>query len=237
LSQYRADIGSQPIGDIIESTFDNKKGSVVTIIVKSGIIKKGQFIATTNAYGKIKKIFNENNEELQEVFPGSPAQILGFNILPKIGDTFCAYTDQDEIKNKIFEIDSLSVDNENYVATNDVNDMKIIVKADSMSSIDAIKKIIGNIVVNNSHISIVKSNIGAITENDVEIAKISKSLIVGFNVKPMSRIHEIAKKEKVKILFYDVIYKLADDITKIMQGNIKVELEESELGEALVQQI
>jgi translation initiation factor IF-2 len=238
VNSFKANPNRLALGIVIETGFETGKGNSATVIVQNGTLHKGDFVIAGSSFGRVKMMFNDLKKEVNEVLPSQPAKIFGLNKAPVSGQKFIV--SKDERKMKEFATKVNEIEKDTYVAPHfDDSSIKfnIIIKADVYGSLEAITNMIEKIEVNGTKPFIVKSSIGVITENDVIIAKLSKSIIFGFNVKPTKMINEYAASNDVKILFYDIIYRLQDDLVKMIEGTLNPVVVEEETGEATIQQI
>jgi translation initiation factor IF-2 len=232
------------MGVIIESNVDKGLGSVATILVQNGSLTKGDFIIAGSAYGRIRMMFDENGKEVNIAYPSQPVKITGLSETPAAGEHFIVSTNEKDIK-EIAEKIRLhklmlhhQVENANTTEnTDDIKTLNIILKTDVHGSLEAIKNILSKINVDGTKLQLIRSTVGGITESDITLAKASKALVIGFNIKPTRAIRAIAENQQIKILFYDVIYKLSEDVQNFLLGELSPIFEEKETGEAIIQQL
>jgi translation initiation factor IF-2 len=235
---YTANPSRLAIGTVIESSIETGLGNSATVIVQNGTLNKGDFVIAGSAFGKIKIMFDDLGKEIKQVIPSQPAKIFGLNKSVPAGQKFVVSKDEREMKEFASRVEQIERDSIPVFEQNDsIKKFNIILKADVYGSLEAITNIVNTIEINGVKPFIVKSSIGMITENDVIIAKSAKAIIFGFNVKPTKTVSEFANSNDVKILFYDIIYKLQDDLVKMIEGSLDPVIEEEETGEATIQQI
>ncbi|WGH24897.1 MAG: translation initiation factor IF-2 [Candidatus Shikimatogenerans bostrichidophilus] len=225
-------------GTIIESSLDKNRGYIVKILVEKGILKLGNYIISGIYYGKIKKIFDNNKNDLNSVYPSIPANVIGFNGAPLSGDKFDIINNEKEVKlisnkRKILIKEEKSI----YIKKNikKKNTINIIIKCDVNGSIDVIIDEINKLSIeNNININIIKKAVGNITNTDILLSNISNSIIIGFNVKI-----NINKKNKNKnndnIHIFNIIYDIIDYLKKIIINKKKKKIKI--LGKAKVLEI
>ncbi len=211
-------------GIIIESYIKNKLGIITNIIIKNGTIKIGDIILSGYKYGKIKTIFDNNNNKIKKTKIPMPVKILGFSSLPKSGKKFLIIKNKKiakkiaQKKKKIHIKKKNEKENKKNIKINfsKFNSKKInlIIKCDTYSNIQVIKKLINNYIKNNIY-NIIYAKIGNINNTDLLIANNSKATIIAFNIKLENNIKKNIKKFNIKIKFYNLIYKLIKDIKKI----------------------
>lgn len=237
---------------VIETKLDRKIGYIATVIVSKGKLKVGDSFVCSNSYGKIRAMFNDKQERIEELFPGEPAEILGFEVQTTAGDILKVVKDEREAK-KIFEeiqekqkIEASKV--KRHLTIQDIISGKskvlsIVLKGDTQGSIEAIQKMLNSVAEEIKQnpdlpeLKIVHSNVGEITESDVLLATASNAVIIGFNVRPNSQALKSAKHKGIEIKTYRIIYELVDDVKKILQRlEIKQQLEEF-LGRARIKKV
>ena len=245
LDDHQAVVNSLPIGVVLESKLDKGLGPQVSIIVQQGTLRKGDYIVCQCTTGRVRTIKNENGENMDEVLPSTPAIISGLDSLPNPGDHFIALRDEKLaksialklIKKQINEERLYELSNKNQEDTSDKKVTNIILRADANGSIEAIKNLFSKINIDGTSLKIIRSAIGSISESDVKLAKASKALIIGFNVRPSKLVRDLANNIGVKILFQNVVYALKDQIEHILIGSLDPVYEENTIGEASVKQI
>lgn len=229
LKKISADPQGVFIGVVIESVKDKRKGNTATIIVKNGTLKTNSEIKVLNIIKdqaivetvKIRAMFDENGASVREAFPGKPVEVLGFKNLPLVGSLVS--TDEkmlktDEEKNAVSQKEG---------QTEKI--LKVMIKADSFGSLEAVIDGLPK------EVEILEAEVGEITENDIAFAKVSKAVILGFNLKVSSAISKLAEDERVKIRTYNIIYKLFDEVEDVI-GYMKTGPELQILGKAKILQ-
>lgn len=242
LNEYKTNKNKLAIGTVIESLVEKGLGNSISVIVQTGTLKKGDFVIAGSSYGKIKIMFDENGKEVKEAEPSKPVKIIGLNNLVNAGIKFYVSDDENEIKEiankiKIKENEERLSNNNEKLLTDSEKTMNIILRTDVFGTLEAIKKQLSKINVEGMKLNIIKSDVGGINENDVTMAAATKSIIIGFNIKPSTFIRELADKQKIKILFYNIIYKLEEDIEQFLIGKLEPINVEKETGEAKIQQL
>ncbi len=248
--QARIDIPSE--STVIETKLDPKRGSVATVICSKGKLKIGDSFICNSSYGKVRAMFSWTGERINELLPGEPAEILGFAVAPTAGDII-RVVENEKVAKEIFEEQQeqkkLAASKiKRTVSFEDILSAKervvsLVIKTDTQGSAEAIKKMLSQIseeLKNNPNmpeLRIVHIGIGEISDTDVLLASASKSVVVGFNVRPATQTIKTAKQEAVEIRTYRIIYELIDDIRKILQQmEIKPQREEV-VGRALVKKV
>jgi len=240
----------QARGTVIESRLDTNIGPVGSVLIQDGIIKKGDSFICGNSIGKIKCIFNDRGEILNYAEAPIPVEIMGFEDIPDSGDRFQIVDDIEKAKkvidlrklrqkeakkDEVFAEKKLSLQNLfKKMEKNKIKSFPLIIKSDNFGSGEVIEGVLLKKGVKNLKIVIVYKGIGNITESDILLASTSGSIIIGFNVKAPQRILVLAKKEKIEIKLYNVIYHLIEDIEKAIKGEIEPEYIESMIGKVEV---
>ncbi|MFV0470754.1 MAG: translation initiation factor IF-2 [Paludibacteraceae bacterium] len=226
-------------GSIIESTLDRGRGYVATVLVENGTLKKGDIVLAGVYYGRIKAMFNERNQSIEEAKPAEPVLILGLNGAPQAGDNFnVVETDQEarEITNKReqlqreqslrtkkhFTLDELG----RRIALGDFQEMNIIVKGDVDGSIEALSDSLLKLSTEHIQINVIHKAVGAISDSDILLAAASNAIIVGFQVRPTVSARKLAEKEEIDIRLYSIIYDAIEEIKSAMEGMLSPEIKE-----------
>ena len=237
-------------GTVIESHLDTNLGPMGSVLIQDGMIKKGDCFICGNSIGKIKSIFDDRGKTLNSAEAPIPVEIMGFENIPDSGDRFQIVDDIEKArrvidlrklrqkeakKEEVFAEKKLSLQNLfKKMEDNKIKSFPLIIKADNFGSGEVIEEVLLKKDVKNLKIVIVYKGIGNITESDILLASTSESIIIGFNVKAPQRILALAKKEKIEIKLYNVIYHLIEDIEKAIKGEIEPEYIESMIGKVEV---
>ncbi len=198
-------------GVIIEARIDSQRGNVVTVIIKNGVLKIGEEVFTQSAKGKIKILENFIGKKVEKLAPSSPALILGFEVLPQIGEEFSTC----EIKPKQFESALMQKSEVEIIKIESkLPIMKLMINADTSGSLEAISGAIKNLPMDEVKIEIINESVGNITDGDIKLAKSTKSIIIGFRIK-VDKIAEIlARTQEIKIITSEIIYDLIKGVER-----------------------
>jgi len=251
LNEIRGNPNSRGIGIIIESRLDKGLGPVGTVIIKRGKIKVGDSFVTGDSFGRVRLIRDENGKNLKEAVLSQPVEIIGFPSVPKAGDKLFIVENEKvskellnrkEYDRKMMKVAdsrrSLTLEKlSELVKENEIKKLKIIIKADSSGSLDAVEKSLNNIKEEKIKIDIIHKAIGAITDSDIMLAAASNAIVVGFGVVPNQKADVLYKKESVEVRTYDIIYELIDDITLAFKGLLEPEVKRIYKGKAGVREI
>ena len=226
-------------GSIIESSLDKGRGYVATILVQDGTLRHGDIVLAGVYHGKIKAMFNERGQRIQQALPGEPCLILGLNGAPQAGDEFNVMaTEQEarEIANKREQLQrEMSLRTKKHVgldeigrrlAIGDFKELNIIVKGDVDGSVEALKDSLIKLSTENIQVNVIHGAVGAISDSDVLLAAASDAIIVGFNVRPTSTARKMAENEEVDIRIYSIIYDTINEIKSAMEGMLSPDIKE-----------
>ena len=232
---------------VVESKIETGKGPVATIIINNGTLTEGNHFTCGPAFGKVRALLNEIGEKVKQATPGMPIEVLGFDSIPSAGDTLYAMPNEEaakEITEKVKEQKLLeskeSVKKSSLeemmsnISKGDIKKLPIIVKADVQGSLEAIVSSLEKIGNDEVTINVVHSAIGAINESDVSLAGSAEGLVIGFNIRAIPQARAIAKRDKVDIRYYSIIYELVDDMTKLLSGLLSPDTKEEIIGHAEV---
>ena len=247
--ELKANPNRKATGSIIESSLDKGRGYVATVLVQNGTLKMGDIILAGTHYGKIKAMFNERNQRIQQTGPATPVLILGLNGAPTAGDTFNVMdSDQEarEIANKREQLQrELGLRTQKRVTLEDIgrrkalgsfNELNIIVKGDVDGSIEALTDALIKLSTPEVQVNVIHKAVGAITESDVVLASASDAYIIGFQVRPSQAARRLAENEGVDIRLYSIIYSAIEEVKDAMEGMLEPETKEEILGAAEVLQ-
>ncbi|MCM8771645.1 MAG: translation initiation factor IF-2 [Candidatus Omnitrophica bacterium] len=247
--ELKAQINCKGEGTVIESSLDRFRGPVISVIVEKGKLKVGDpFIAGTT-WGKIRAMFDDWGNRLEEADPSTPVEILGAHDIVVPGSKFkvvdsdkeakeFAERIEEERKKTVIPVKRLSLkDLYEEIKKGEVKELNIILKTDFYNSIDAIKNVISKIPQNEIKINILHAGTGPISESDVLLASASNGIILGFKVPVDPKAKEIAKKENVEIRTYEIIYDIGDELVKAIEGMLEPEIKEELQGQALVKKV
>ena len=246
----KANPNRKATGSIIESSLDKGRGYVSTVLVSNGTLKVGDIVVAGTSYGRIKAMFNERNQRIQEAGPSEPAIILGLNGAPTAGDSFHVMpTEQEarEITNKRMQLQreqglrttkTLGLDELSHrFALGEFHELNIIVKGDTDGSIEALSDSFIKLSTEKVQVNVINKAVGQISENDVMLASASSAIIVGFQVRPSADARKLAEREGVEINTYSIIYDAIDEVRSTMQGMLDKVKKEIVTAEIEVKQV
>ena len=248
----RANPNKDARGIAIEANLDKGRGSVATVLVQSGTLHVGDTIVAGTAHGRVRAMFDDDGSALTEAGPSRPVQVLGLSNVPRAGDTFFVTADERtarQIAEKREAADRNAAlakrrkrisleDFDQAVADGKIDTLNLILKGDVSGAVEALEDALLKIDVGEGvQLRVIHRGVGAITQNDVNLATVDSAVIIGFNVKPAERVAELADREGVDMRFYSVIYAAIDDIEAALKGMLKPEYEEVQLGTAEVREV
>ncbi len=251
--ELKANPNKEARGVAIEANLDKGRGAVTTVLVQSGTLRVGDSIVAGSAYGRVRAMFDENGNNVEEAGPSRPVQVLGLNTVPRAGDTFLA-TEEERTARQIAEKREAADRNaqlakrrkrvtlESFdaaVAEGKMDTLNLIIKGDVSGAVEALEESLMKIEVGGDEVQlrVIHRGVGAITQNDVNLATVDNAIIIGFNVRPAERVAELAEREGVEMKFYSVIYRAIEEVEAAVKGMLKPEYEEVELGSAEIREV
>lgn len=246
LQELKADAEGLATGVMIEAKHDPKVGYTGTILVQNGKLKIGDpFVLGTN-FGKVKSMEDHTGKRIKEAGPSTPVKISGFTGTPQAGEVLQVATTDKEAREMALDRAKKATSRRIAVSDSDLSrltakiraahstSLNIVLKSDVQGSLEAIKNQLGKIKTDKGSIVIVSEGLGNIAESDILAAAGEKAFVIGFKVTPSASAVQMAKKDDVKILTYDIIYELTDDLTKILLDSIEPDKVEVAMGKANV---
>jgi translation initiation factor IF-2 len=247
MSELKANANRYAIGTVLEAKLDKREGPKATLLIQNGSLKVGDYIVVGTTFGKIRRMTNDLNQQIELAPPATPVSVIGLADVPLAGDKFVALDDEklakdistnkklikeDETRkaNNITSLDDLT----QKVNEGQLVSVNLIIKTDSTGSAEAVKSSIEKIKVDGTKINIIRATAGAITDSDVLLASASNAIIYGFGVRPDANVKNKAIEEKVEIRLHRIIYALIEEIEAALKGMRKKEEVEQYLGQAEV---
>jgi translation initiation factor IF-2 len=248
----RANADQDAQGVAIEAHLDRGRGPVATVLVQRGTLHVGDSIVAGEAFGRVRAMLDEFGETVAEAGPSRPVQVLGFTSVPDAGDNFLVVP-EDRVARQIAERRAARERNaqladsrgrrtlEDILARmekGEVEELRLILKGDVSGSVEALEDALLNLDVGEDvSLRVIDRGVGAITQNDVNLAVASDAVIIGFNVRPAERVGELIDREGVDVRYYSVIYQAIDDVEAALKGLLKPEFEEARLGSAEIREV
>ena len=248
----RANPDKDARGVAIEANLDKGRGAVATVLVQSGTLHVGDAIVAGTAYGRVRAMFDEHGSTVTEAGPARPVLVLGLASVPGAGDTFLVAPDdrtarQIAEKREAAERAALLAKRRKRISLEDftqalqqgkVDTLNLVLKGDVSGAVEALEDALLKIDVGDEvDLRVIHRGVGAITQNDVNLATVDNAIIIGFNVKYAERVEALAEREGVDVRFYSVIYQAIDEVEAALKGMLKPEYEEAQLGTAEVREV
>jgi translation initiation factor IF-2 len=246
---FKSNPSRYAIGTVVESRLDRCLGPVVTLLIQNGTLRLGDPVVVGDSFGKVRTLKNDKLEEITEALPSQPVEITGLSDVPVAGDKFMAFETDKEARSIAEYRKQMTKSNRQYAKAavtldelfskiqEGIKEINVIVKTDVHGSSEAIKAMLEKLAVEEIRVKVIRSSVGSITESDVVLAKASSAILIGFNVRPSSRIKEYAEDNGIEIRLYNIIYKIMEDMEAAMKGMLEPVFEEKSLGKAEVRQI
>lgn len=253
--ELKANPGRPASGTVVESRLDKGRGPVVSMLVQNGTLRKGDVFLTGATYGRVRALIADDGSSVDEAGPSIPVEVLGASSLPLAGDDFYVVPSETEAKryaemrsqiSRRRELTSrggsqsipLTLENFSQMASQgDVQELALIVKADVQGSVEAVTESLLRLSNAEVAVKVVHKGVGAVSENDINLAIASNAIVIAFNVRADSRASTLAESEKVTIRYSRIIYELVEVIDTAIKGMLAPEIREKTLGRAEVRQI
>ncbi|MCA0380895.1 MAG: translation initiation factor IF-2 [Bacteroidetes bacterium] len=237
-------------GTIVEATLDKGRGYVATLLVLNGTLKQGDIVVSGQYFGRVKAMFNERNQKIEQAGPASPALLLGLNGAPQAGEKFKVYEDESEAKQAAYKrgqimreqgmrarkhitLDEIG----RRLALGNFKELNVIIKGDVDGSVEALSDSLEKLSTEEIVVRVILKGVGAVSENDVTLASASDAIIIGFNVRPNQQAGRLAENEGIEIKQYSVIYNAINDVKAAMEGLLEPKVEEKEVASVEIREV
>ena len=237
-------------GVVIEAKMEKGRGNVATVLVQNGTLTVGTVCIAGKEWGHVRAMFNENGKKVFEATPATPVEVLGLQGTPSAGDNFIIVKDENQAR----EVTNYRIRKEreaklvksaksameqmlDKIKSGESKQLSVIIKADVQGSIEAIEGTINKLSTSEVSVHILHSAVGPISESDVTLAKASDAFIIGFNVRAIPQARDMARRDGIDIRYYSIIYDVADDVKKGLEGLLSPELREKFLGYAEIRNV
>lgn len=237
-------------GAVIEAKMEKGRGSVATVLIQKGTLKVGDICIAGKEWGHVRAMFNEHGKKLFEAGPATPVEVLGLQGTPAAGDDFIIVNDETQAKQVTNyrickERDAKLVKSAksameimlDKIKSGESKHLPVIIKADVQGSIEALEGTLNKLSTDEVSVQILHSAVGPISESDISLAKASNALIIGFNVRAIPQARDAARRDGIEIKYYSIIYDVADDVKKGLEGMLSPELKEKLLGYAEIREV
>lgn len=236
-------------GVVLEAYLDKGRGVVANMLVQDGMLNQGDLVLAGVALGRIRALTDDRSRRLKMAGPATPVEVLGLPDLPQAGDLFYVVSDQKKAQELVDARKKTAAarqktstakgleDLYKMMQAGEVQELNLVIKSDVSGSMEALVKALTELSTEKVKVNVIHTGVGGITENDVMLASASKTIIVGFNVRPAGQAAAVAKSEGVEIRIYSIIYEAVDDVKKAMAGLLAPEFREKQLGHAEVRKV
>ncbi|RMH66587.1 MAG: translation initiation factor IF-2 [Bacteroidetes bacterium] len=250
LMELKANPNRNANGIVIESRLEKGRGTVATVLVQNGTLRVGDAFVAGIYSGRVRAMFDERDNRIEEVGPARPAQVIGFDGAPEVGDQLIVLDDEREARaiaqkrqqihreqmlrqRRHITLDEIG----RRLALGEFRELNLIIKADVGGSVEALSDALLKLSTEEVAVNIIHSGVGAITESDVMLASASDAVIIGFQVRPVAGAREAAEREEVEIRTYSVIYNAIEDVRDALEGLLSPEESEKTIGVVEVREI
>ncbi|WP_108126068.1 translation initiation factor IF-2 [Saccharospirillum mangrovi] len=237
-------------GVVVESSLDKGRGAVATVLVQSGLLRKGDVVLAGSYYGKVRALLDENGQQVEQAGPSIPVEILGLNGTPDAGDDFVVAESERsarEVAEMRFERAKESIQAQQQAAKLDAlfqgmgsdeqQNLNVVLKADVRGSLEAISASLQKLSTDEVKVNIIASGVGAISESDANLAIAAGAVVFGFNVRATGKARDVIESAGLDLRYYNVIYDLIDDVKAAMSGLLSPDLREEIVGLAEVRDV
>jgi len=237
-------------GRVIESKVEHGRGIVSTILIQRGTLRVGDPFVAGIYSGKVRAMFDDHGNKVQEATPSTPVEILGFGGIPTSGAPFqvtenekqarqvAAKRQELERQGEANNVKKVTLDNLfDSIQEGDVQEFKVIIKGDVHGSVEALQTALEKLSTKEIKLTVIHASAGAIVENDINLAVASNAIVIGFNVRPTPKAQQLAEKEKIDIRKYNIIYDAVDDIKSAMEGMLSPDYKEEVIGRVEVRDV
>ncbi len=247
----RANPKRAAVGAVVESKVEQGRGSVATVLIQNGTLRIGDIFVVGSEWGRVRALLDDKGKPIKLALPGQPVEVLGLSGTPDAGDSFTVVANEPKAREivdyrlrKKKEKEAAIVTGASFEqllaqARDNKKELPIIIKADVHGSVEAIAGSLSKMVKDNLEVGVrvLHTGVGAITESDVTLAKASGAFLVGFNVRANAQARDMAKRDKVEIRYYNIIYNIIDDVKALLGGMLSPLVREEYLGQAQIRQV
>ena len=246
----RANPDARATGVVVESSLDKGRGPVATVLVQTGTLRKGDMLLAGQEYGRVRAMFNEAGEPIEEAGPSIPAQILGLSGTPMAGDNILVVADEKKAKEvaatrqtkeretRLAQQQAAKLEGLfNDMAADEQKQVNLLIRADVQGSAEALKDALTNLSNDEVKVNVIAASVGGITESDASLAQASNAILIGFNVRADAAARRIIQEAGLDLHYYSVIYDAIDDVKKAISGLLGTEIREEIVGLAEVRDV
>ncbi|MCQ4921751.1 translation initiation factor IF-2 [Tissierella carlieri] len=247
IQELKANPNRNAVGTIVEAQLDKGKGPLATVLVQKGTLEVGDMVISGSAFGRVRAMLDDKGKRVKKAGPSTPVVILGLSEVPNAGDLLYEVDDEKtarslaEKSKEATRAEQMKADQKvslddlfERIKLGEIKDLNIIIKADVRGSMEALKQSLEKLDTDEVKTNIIHGGVGGITESDIILASASNAIVVGFNVRPNLNAIEVAKREKVDVRTYRVIYEAIEDIQAAIKGMHAPKIVEEVIGRAEV---
>jgi len=247
--ELRANPTRRGQGVVIEAELDKSRGPVATVLVQKGTVHVGEAFVVGVHYGRIRALLNDRGEKIGEAGPATPVEVIGLSGVPLAGDIFQVVSDEKKARQiaglrqqrqreeHIQHTSRVTLEDlYRQIKEGEVKELNVLIKADVQGSGQAVRDTLEKLSTSEVRLRVIQGAVGGITESDVMLASASNAIIIGFNVRPTPKAHELAEREGVDVRLYTIIYDLIADVRAALEGLLEPEVAEHITGRAEVRE-
>ncbi len=236
-------------GVVVEARMDKGRGSVATVLIQKGTLRVGDIFVSGQEWGRVRSLFNDKGQRVDKALPSEPVEVIGLQGTPAAGDDFIVVDSESRAREisayrqrkarELLQVKTMS-GAEHLLAkikAGEIKELPVLIKGDVQGSVEALNGILSKIANNEVKVKVLHSAVGAINESDITLARASKAIVIGFNVRANPTAREMAKRDGVDIRYYSIVYDVADDMKRAVEGLLEPELKEKILGYAEIRQV
>ena len=250
LAELKADPHRRPAGTVLEASKNDARGVMATFLVRNGTLRVGDAVLAGSAWGRVRNLYDDRGEEIDEAPPSTPVRVTGLTDVPEAGATFYGLEDiatakqiaetrsaRDRAADRV-ERPAMTLENVfHQLKDTGENQIRVVLKGDVKGSVEALEKKIGELSTDEVSVRVLHGAVGAISESDIKLAVASRAIVIGFHVLAENAAKEIAEREGIQIRTYQIIYEVVDDLKKAMEGLLAPEKKEEVLGHATIKEL
>ena len=245
----KANPDKRALGTVVESSLDKGRGYVTNVLVEAGTLRVGDAMLAGQHSGRVKAMFNERGQRVDEAGPATPVSVLGFDGAPNAGDKFNVFEDEKDARaiatkrqqlqreqgvrtQKTVTLEELG----RRIEVGEFKELNLIIKGDVDGSIEALSDSLQKLTTEKVQVNIIHKAVGQISDSDVLLASASNAIIIGFQVRPSASARKLAEQEEIQIKLYSIIYKAIEEMRDAMEGLLSAKIEEKIVGSAEIRE-
>ena len=247
--ELKANPDKRALGTVVESSLDKGRGYVTNVLVEAGTLKVGDAMLAGQHSGRVKAMFNERGQRVDEAGPATPVSVLGFDGAPNAGDKFNVFEDEKDARaiatkrqqlqreqgvrtQKTVTLEELG----RRIEVGEFKELNLIIKGDVDGSIEALSDSLQKLSTEKVQVNIIHKAVGQVSDSDVLLASASNAIIIGFQVRPSASARKLAEQEEIQIKLYSIIYKAIEEMRDAMEGLLSAKIEENIVGSAEIRE-